>query len=85
MKNAPKTDYIQAVKSKYGATVFIRFNREKSLYIVYYLSDARGSFQFRKAYKTLTGAEKYILRVIDMWKSDIAAKNILPRYIVPAC
>lgn len=79
MKNAPKTDYIQAVKSKYGAIVSIRYSREKQLYIIHYCGDPR------KSYKTLSGAEKYIKRVIDMWKNDIAAKNTLPRYIVPAC
>lgn len=79
MKKAPKKDYIQAVKSKYGATVSIRYNREKQLYIIHYCGDPR------KAYKTLSGAEKYILRVADMWGNDIAAKNTLPRYIVPVC
>lgn len=79
MKNAPKTSYIQAVKSKYGATVSISYSREKQLYIIHYCGDPR------KSYKTLSGAEKYIKRVINIWGGDIAAKNTLPRYIVPAC
>ena len=53
MKNAPKTDYIQAVKSKYGAIVSIRYSREKQLYIIHYCGDPR------KSYKTLSETVEY--------------------------